>query len=333
MILQLCPSDYPPFAELCQAYEKALRMSGEQCLTVILQPPSAEPVQGFVYLGADDMRATRSVASGVRRLLPEMVRMAICHRYRAASVARILGLERMIVAHEFRYFARWRRRLAARLERHATYAGVSPPVCQELASVVDGVQLLPNVLDLDAVDATRLPRDEARRQLGLPADGVVVGWVGRLHAKKRPELAVRAIDAMPQAVTLAMLGEGTLAIDSPCMQRCGFIADARRYYSAFDVLLITSVDAEAFGMTALEAMAAGVPVVCSRVPGPEYVLGRTGTYYDHDTPDAVAQAVADALAAAVDGAARLRAEQEFSVPALARRLQALVANSRNEDRA
>ncbi len=325
MIVQLCPSDYPPFAELCLAYEKALRMAGEQCCTVILQPPSDAPVQGFVYVDAHNMRATGRMASAVRHLLTDKPRLAICHRYRAASVARRLGLERIVVAHEFRYFARWRRRLTAHFERHATYAGVSPAVCSELAAVVDGVELLPNVLDLEVLDAHRLPREEARRQLGLPVEGTVVGWVGRLHPKKRPELAVRAIDAMRVDATLAMLGEGTLTLESPRLQRCGFVAGARRYFPAFDVLLITATDVEAFGMTALEAMAAEVTVVCGRAPGPGYVLGGSGVYYDDDTPQGVARALTDALSAPAGGAARLRVEAEFSVSALARRLQELLA--------
>ncbi len=320
MIAQLCPSDYPPFAELCLAYEKALHMAGERCFTVILQAPSAQPVQGFAYLGAKDLRATGKLVAGVRDLLAESPRLTICHRYRAASVARRLGLERLIVAHEFGYFARWRRRLAARIERHATYAGVSPPVCDELAAVVKGVALLPNVLDLEALDAHWLPREEARRQLGLPAQGAVVGWVGRLHAKKRPDLAARAIEAMGVDATLAVLGEGPLQLESPRLHRCGFVADARRYFKAFDVLLLTAANIEAFGMTALEAMAAEVPVVCSRAPGPGYVLGSSGTCYDDDTPVAVARALTDALSAPVDGSARARVEEEFSVPALARRL-------------
>ena len=56
----------------------------------------------------------------------------------------------------------------------------------------------------------------------------------------------------------------------------GYVADATRYLRAFDLLLFPASEVEAFGMVALEAMLAEVPVVASSAPGPRLGAGRGG---------------------------------------------------------
>jgi alpha-1,6-mannosyltransferase len=102
--------------------------------------------------------------------------------------------------------------------------------------------------------------------------------------KKAPELAIRAIRELTdrgRTVRLLVIGDGplraeleSLAADLPVVF-CGFVPEARRLFRGLDVLLLTSVEVEAFGMVALEAMASGVPVVAGPAPGPQFVLGGT----------------------------------------------------------
>jgi glycosyltransferase involved in cell wall biosynthesis len=87
---------------------------------------------------------------------------------------------------------------------------------------------------------------------------------------------------------------------------------------------------EAFGMVALEAMVAGVPVVSGPVPGPQFVLGRVGYYYASDDPEAIARTLDEVRRdhGTGEGAERLargadRALREFSIAALARHLDDL----------
>ena len=70
-----------------------------------------------------------------------------------------------------------------------------------------------------------------------------------------------------------------------------------------------------------------MPVVAGPTPGPQYVLGSSGFYYNQREPAEIAAAIRGVAEARVAGElparaekALDRAEREFSVPALARRL-------------
>jgi glycosyltransferase involved in cell wall biosynthesis len=246
------------------------------------------------------------------------------------------------IAHEFGFFKRFQRRFERRLfARDVIFAGVSPAVQAELAESVPDPLCLPNALDLESVRERCLPGSDALVQLGVPeSDALTIGLVGRLVEKKSPELAIEAIRLLVAdqvSVRLLVIGDGPLRSDLE--QRAeglpvtflGFIPEAKRLFRALDLLLLTSQEVEAFGMVALEAMCAGVPVVAGPAPGPQFVLGSTGFYYNQRAPAEIAEAIrsvalARQLGELPDRAAKAleRAEREFSVAALARRLAPLV---------
>jgi glycosyltransferase involved in cell wall biosynthesis len=130
-----------------------------------------------------------------------------------------------------------------------------------------------------------LERREARRELGLPEDGPIIGWVGRFSAEKAPDGALRALaGATDSSVKLALLGEGGLEEESRDLARSlgiedrvlwlGRVPEAARSLKAFDALLLTS-RTEGTPMVLLEAMAAEVPIVTTAVGGiPEFLTPR-----------------------------------------------------------
>jgi glycosyltransferase involved in cell wall biosynthesis len=73
----------------------------------------------------------------------------------------------------------------------------------------------------------------------------------------------------------------------------GFLRDVIPVYDASDVLLVTS-NRESFGLTVVEAMARGVPVVATRCGGPEEIIsdGETGFLVDVGDTEAMAERVA-----------------------------------------
>jgi glycosyltransferase involved in cell wall biosynthesis len=193
------------------------------------------------------------------------------------------------------------------------------------------IDVVPNGIRAARVVPTT-DRAGARRQLGVHDDRPLLLSCGRLDRGKGPHRVLRAAAALERRlarpVAVALLGEGperralrALAVelgigDRVCMP--GFRADAPRLYDAADVFLLAS-DAEQHPVALLEAMAAGLPVVATRVGGvPVTVRDRHSgcLVTPGDDPalvDALAAIVEDpAFASALGRAARERVDALFT---------------------
>jgi D-inositol-3-phosphate glycosyltransferase len=176
------------------------------------------------------------------------------------------------------------------------------------------VVVIPPGVDLDLFRP--LPLAEARSRIGLPKDGQMILFVGRIERLKGLETLLRA--------TALLQERGVLNPPCPCVALIGgdpenpqeemqYLTNLRAslniqnivsflgkrpqtdlpyYYSAAQAVVMPS-QYESFGMVALEAMACGVPVVASGVGGLLYLVrnGQTGFH----VPDSDPQALADKL--------------------------------------
>ncbi|MFB9124528.1 glycosyltransferase family 4 protein [Paraburkholderia dipogonis] len=137
----------------------------------------------------------------------------------------------------------------------------------------------------NGVPATALlPPVMTRATLGLPLESVIVGFVGRLDYQKGVDRIVRVAQELLERgvdnVVFAIIGPGDFAACSglgegsiPANVRVlGPIAEARRYFSAFDIFALPS-RYEGFPYVVLETMAAGVPIVSTRVSGAAELIG------------------------------------------------------------
>jgi glycosyltransferase involved in cell wall biosynthesis len=137
--------------------------------------------------------------------------------------------------------------------------------------------LIPNGVDTDRF-SPRMNRD-LRKELKIEDEEFVVGAVGRLDPIKNHEGlidAVTAINSGSGKVRLVIVGDGparskleTILGRSSCVPRpllTGFRSDVENVYAAFDVVALNSF-AEGMSNTLLEAMASGLPVVCTSVGG------------------------------------------------------------------
>lgn len=167
-----------------------------------------------------------------------------------------------------------------------------------------------------------------RAALGLPEQVPVVGAVGRLRAQKGFEVLGQAALLMaadhPSARFVVLgTGEERHRLEEPDCARLellGARADAAALMGAFTVLAVPS-RYEAFGLVAVEAMHAGVPVVASEVDGLPEVLGDTGVLVPPEDPAALAQALGSLLAdpaerARLGEAGRARAAARFTPQAM-----------------
>lgn len=147
--------------------------------------------------------------------------------------------------------------------------------------------------------------ERARRKLGLPLDSFVVGSVGELSEVKNFDLAIEAVagllGALPH-IRLVLVGEGPLRArleatvgDSGlagAVHFAGVRRDIADVLPAFDVYLCSS-NYEGISLSILEAMAAGRPIVATRVGGnPEIIQdGETGLLVPERDPEAMARAL------------------------------------------
>ena len=121
------------------------------------------------------------------------------------------------------------------------------------------------------------PRVDARQLLGLSADDFAVGFVGRLVPVKRPSMFATMLDHLPD-VRGIVFGTGPLADEigsRPNLEMRGAVLDLHRSLAGLDALVLCS-RREGCPLVALEAFAAGVPVVGLDVPGVRDALGAWG---------------------------------------------------------
>ena len=349
-ILQLCPHDTAPFDALTHNLRLAADTLGHETTTVFLAPASREPLPGADYLNVTDLNDQRSLVRGLNEYRGREWDLIICHRYRtyrALAGSRLPNSKSVVLAHEYGLLGKWQRRLHRRLfGRDVRFAGVSPPVANELAAVTDQAIVIGNSLDTAGADEALLSREDALAELGLPPgersrEGPIVGLVGRVHYKKRPELAFAAFKryaAQRGGARLIVVGTGELeqglrARAGHNVHFAGRVPNAARVYRAFDAVLYPAV-ADSFGMVPLEALFAGVPVITTDAHGPGFVLGPHGIYVAADT----AEGYADGLIAAeaIDRGmlfreGRARIEQRFSIAPLARTVQQLIVEVADEE--
>ena len=145
-----------------------------------------------------------------------------------------------------------------------------------------------------------------RRELGLPEDGRVAVTVGRLLERKAidrlirvlarpdvPDLCLVVVGAGPLAGVLRSLA-GRLGVERR-VYFTGYVDESRKWQllQASD-LYVSASRHEGFGLVFLEAMAAGLPIVCTDSGGQVDFLedGDTGFLVPEGNEDALAEAIA-----------------------------------------
>jgi D-inositol-3-phosphate glycosyltransferase len=169
------------------------------------------------------------------------------------------------------------------------------------------VSVVPPGVDLSTF--TPGDRGAARRRLGLPVEGQLILFVGRIQPLKAPDVLLRVAGellrrdpARRERLTVAVLGgpSGTgltrpheleeLASTLGIEDVVRFVRPVERpvlaqWYRAADLVVVPS-HSESFGLVAIEAQACGTPVVAARVGGLPTAVGDAGVLVDgHGIPD------------------------------------------------
>jgi phosphatidylinositol alpha-mannosyltransferase len=193
-------------------------------------------------------------------------------------------------------------------------------------------EIVPNGIDLG--------RFAPNGHVPPPAGEQSLLFVGQLVPKKGLPVMLEAFEMLlaefPR-LTLRVVGDGPLAgtcrrrLAAPARARVDFLGQVHGdglagLYRSCDVFCATSTGHESFGITLLEAMAAGKPIVAARIPGYSDVVrdGSEALLYDSTDPralrDALRRLVIDAGLRETLAAGGRRRVQEYAWPRVAARL-------------
>ncbi|WP_181024954.1 D-inositol-3-phosphate glycosyltransferase [Mycobacterium kansasii] len=155
-------------------------------------------------------------------------------------------------------------------------------------------------------------RRAARAALGLPLDGQVVAFVGRIQPLKAPDIVLRAVAKLPGVRVVVAGGPSGSGLAAPeglarlagelgIAHRVTFLppqsrTDLATVFHAADLVAVPSYS-ESFGLVAIEAQACGTPVVAAAVGGLPVAVrdGITGTLVSGHDVDRWADAIEQLL--------------------------------------
>jgi D-inositol-3-phosphate glycosyltransferase len=255
----------------------------------------------------------------------------------AADVKRALGIPYVVTFHALGKVRRLHQREAdqsppERIEIEARVAAEADQIIAEcprdeedLVGLYDAVPARITIVPcgFDPTELGPVDRRVARMALGLPVDEPVVLQLGRMVPRKGVDTAIEAFarladehgwtrgrllivggesDTPDPALTPEIGRLSALARTLGIEDRVTFVgrrsrSDLRTYYSAADVF-VTTPWYEPFGITPVEAMACGTPVVGADVGGIRFSVldGETGFLVPPRDPEAVADRIARMVA-------------------------------------
>ncbi len=156
---------------------------------------------------------------------------------------------------------------------------------------IDGIGV-----DLNRFGHVSASKEELREKLDIPQDAFVILTVAELIPRKNYETALQALSKIKEDYLYVICGEGaqmeqmkTLAGElgiSDKVRFMGFCRNVDEFYSASDLFLFPTFQ-EGLSIALIEAMASGLPVVCSRIRGNTDLIkdGQGGLLFDPKDTD------------------------------------------------
>lgn len=153
-------------------------------------------------------------------------------------------------------------------------------------------------IDLARFENVQVNRAAKRREIGVPEDAFLLISVGELSERKNQILILQALDKMAnkENIHYVVVGEGPLRSAyedyikehqlQDCVHLLGYRTDVAELYSIADLCCFPSFH-EGLPVAVMEAMACGLPIVCSRIRGnTDLINNEGGILFDpHDVND------------------------------------------------
>jgi glycosyltransferase involved in cell wall biosynthesis len=301
------------------------------------------PTLGREIRGGQDLVAFTQLVGLMRTFRPHIVHT---HTAKAGTLGRLAAwfCRVPVVVHTYHghvlqgYFHPAKARLFVAIERWLArrtdrLLAVSEGVRHELLALgigrPDRFHVMPLGLDLDRFRDAEARRGELRRELGFTEGEFLVGIVARLVPIKAHEVFFRSaalVAGRLPGARFIVVGDGqrrreleALAGALGLRERVRFLGwrnDLERVYADLDVVALTSRN-EGSPVSLIEAMAAGRPVVATRVGGvPDLIEhGVNGALVDVDDAEALARTIEMIAAAPQRGRVMGEAGRQRVVPA------------------
>jgi glycosyltransferase involved in cell wall biosynthesis len=289
-------------------------------LVALVGDPDLCPVE-FRSLGIDKEYGLKAFLGVYRYIKDECAADDIIHAHLFPTMlyvslaVRLLRWKGAAVCTEHSTSNRRRGTLLGSLIDRQVYAGFKKIYCISRGTQDALVKWMPNTAEktveiengAELVFDGFVPRAEHKK--------LVIASVGRLHKIKNYETALRALsllDGIDFEYKIAGVGSEEIRLKKLCSELglddrvtfCGYVEDVSGFLKAADLFLILSLW-EGFGLAAVEAMNAGLPIVAGDVAGLREIIGDGGQCgFLVEPTDAVA--IAAAIVELKDSGLRIR---------------------------
>ena len=250
----------------------------------------------------------------------------------------------------------WKRRLP--LKRLADHGRLDGLVANSSAGLEEAHRIgitanledvIPNGIDTVRFSPDATAGERKRKAMGIPLECQLLGHVGRLSPMKDHETLLRGLAVILESrpeVHLACVGEGPEDRRRSLLQLAASLGisdhvhwipreeDMPAFYSAIDLLVMSSCDGEGFPNAVAEAMSCGTPCAVTTVGEAARIVGNTGMISPPRDPDALARVITSMLDTPDRGtAARERITGHFGIDRLVQATESVLEQAVEASRA
>ena len=250
----------------------------------------------------------------------------------------------------------WKRRLP--LKRLAQHGQLDGLVANSRAGLDEAHRIgitanledvIPNGIDTNRFSPDAASGERKRLALEIPRDCPLLGHVGRLSPMKDHETLLHSLAAVLESrpeVHLVCVGDGPDERRQSLLQLTASLGisnhvhwipreeDMPAYYSAIDLLIMSSCDGEGFPNAVAEAMSCGTPCAVTTVGEAAGIVGNTGVIAPPRDPDALARVIVSMLETPDRGAAaRERITGHFGIDRLVQATESVLEQTAKASKA
>ena len=202
--------------------------------------------------------------------------------------------------------------LIKRAAKKATFITTcSNSIRQEIKNAIHGINIdkIYNLYSAIEDKFKPYPKEAQKLKEKLEINGPIILYIGRIALYKGVDDIISAYKSAKQQIpnlTLILGGKPDFSMEKMYQEWkrtyadihfLGFISEEEIpiYYSMADVFITYSYAAEGFGLTPVEAIACGTPVICSSLPAFKEVLQDNAVFVPPENPNLLAKEIMDLL--------------------------------------